>query len=393
MNEWNSFVDGLIHGGQKVAQGIMTGNLRKDAYDLYKNANDSLNQYLTGGQQNQNQNKVQPTQSENNLNPVVNNGNQVGVGMNMPMGDIQAPQQSIQPDTQTSKGLFDYLNTMQETNALLGQYGEIGKPYQEALNNQYNTLLGQINKKPDIREVNGQLVERQSDGTYKSVYGNPKPDDRQILSGDENYIQDGEKYFKEYPIWNKTKNEMETKRVPISKELYNEKTLGFEDKLKLRNANRITRGNNGSTKTRPLTQEEKTLGGALKTFGELNKNYANRDEKQVEQYKAIQQQLLPYFNGDYDLMNKYAERIFKATDKEIPKIMNEILDATEEISALDQEEQEFYDAGLQDLEAGEDLTLFYKSFMQNAKSEKVKEYARQKYTEKTTGSKMYYNNR
>jgi hypothetical protein len=60
----------------------------------------------------------------------------------------------------------------------------------------------------------------------KELYKNKKPDKKQILSGDERYVEEGGKFFREYTVYNDTKDELEIKRQPVSEKEY----LKFLDK-------------------------------------------------------------------------------------------------------------------------------------------------------------------
>lgn len=314
-------------------------------------------------------------------------------------------------NSKLSNLVFDEYNNLTST----GSYQD---RYAKALQNKAS-LTGIVPQKVDYdyKEVNGKLVQiNKTTGKIKEVYGEGNRDKIRLLSGEERYIKDGNKFYKEYPTFNDTKGELgKPQRVEVTEAEYNksqDKLMTNEELLALRQKFRPKTGKKGGTAPAP-SSEVLRVGTALTKLAEYNKTYKNifnedgtrktGKKEQAENYKTSKEILIPYFKGNWDELNKFAEDLDKmnpsAKRNKIEELVknntgNSEINTESELEISDNlfsegdefdtpeiydAEIDYFDQGLSELETGEQMTLWLKDFESRSKSSSAKEYAQEKY--------------
>jgi hypothetical protein len=212
--------------------------------------------------------------------------------------------QPIQPEQIPQTDVYDtMINSALQMNA---KYGQDASPYINALEGMYKNYFPDP-QKPDDTTIGNDIIRRDAKGNYTKVYnGEDKAPSRSIMTGEETYIEDNGKYYKEFPVQENGRI-VDHQRTEITKKEY-------EDRF---NEGQFAKTTGTGTRRRYSGTRTKQEADTLSTVAENNLNYNDMTDEEKTKFDKSKQELADKYGMTPDELNQYAENYRVTGDKEI----------------------------------------------------------------------------
>lgn len=342
-NEWNKALSGLTSGLASIGNAVIDKNAIDKADTDYKAARDKIAKTYSELLDSNNQ-ILEQARNHLGLNkqpaPVVPVTMPDGSVNNFEAGTVDGSAPPVQPVYKDPKQYYqDLMNAYVEGKRVLDN-NPMGQANSRALD-LYYSMVQPSGKEYEYKDLNGRLVQiDKKTGETREIFNSPKPDERQILSGDERYYTRDGKFYRGYPVYNKTQNKLEfnNEQEVSEKEFkkFEDKQLTTPEKLELKNQYNIQYkmdlkdlglgpGNKSRSTTPGLSWDPADLKSDMKRYNELsNKLPQTLTEAESSELLNLKSNLLNNLKTNEQGLQRYINELSGLSGKNLNSRVNEI---------------------------------------------------------------------
>lgn len=368
-NQANDLFEGIINGLHSIGGGVIQHKIRQDASDIFDMAKNSIMNYYNPQQPEQP--KPENTNAPMNIGAIQNglpvtNNNQ---GQDNSKYDKTAYNNSQLPNRK-QQDLYDYVDARGQ----LGQYGETGTPYINALDNLFN--IQKKDTKRDIREgKDGRFIDFSDPNNPKEIYNTPKevkPEappqlDYSLVRKD----ADGSLYYytDKYNPQTKQMEQVNLRKLSpddvTEYERLKDKELrqgDFAPKI-----GGLKKGGRGGLGKLDLTLDKKNEYDNIKKYYEQGTNWQNLTDQEKTDYIGEEQRLADkYTGGDVKKFQDFKEQLMKTPSKQAQKFFN---DFTSQQTKQTQAGEKYTENDIS--EQGKQVTSLYNQLVSSLQSKTI----------------------